>query len=84
MTNIKEQTIPTAYSREVNVDLTLKYTGEMITLLAKGTETNGRFAFMEVKVRSGTHSCMWSCPRAALPLSPCRRPSKLLIRFKQF
>jgi quercetin dioxygenase-like cupin family protein len=53
MTNIKEQTIPTAYSRAVNVDLTLKYTGEMITLLAKGTETNGRFAFMEVKVRPG-------------------------------
>ncbi|SRR5260370_11536412 len=42
MTNIKEQTIPTAYSREVNVESTLKYMGEMITLLAKGTETNGR------------------------------------------
>src|SRR5258708_31535522 len=54
MTNIKEQTIPTAYSREVNVDSTLKYAGEVITLLAKATETNGRFAFMEVKVRPGT------------------------------
>jgi hypothetical protein len=40
MTNIKEQTIPTAYYREVNVDSTLKYMGEVITLLAKGTETN--------------------------------------------
>jgi quercetin dioxygenase-like cupin family protein len=54
MRNIKEQTIPTAYSREVNVDSTLKYMGEVITFLAKGTETNGRFAFMEVKVRPGT------------------------------
>ena len=54
MTNIKEQTIPTAYSREVNVESTLKYMGEVITFLAKGTETNGRFAFMEVKVRPGT------------------------------
>jgi len=41
MTNIKEQTIPTAYSREVNVESTLKYMGEVITFLAKGTETNG-------------------------------------------
>lgn len=54
MTNIKEQTIPTAYSREVNVESTLKYMGEVITFLAKGTETSGRFAFMEVKVRPGT------------------------------
>jgi len=54
MTNIQEQTLRTAYSREVNVDSTLKYAGEVITLLAKATETNGRFAFMEVKVRPGT------------------------------
>jgi quercetin dioxygenase-like cupin family protein len=54
MTNIEEQTIPAAYSCEVNVDSTLKYMGEVITLLAKATETNGRFAFMEVKVRPGT------------------------------
>jgi hypothetical protein len=39
MTNIEEQTIPTAYSRKVNVDSTLKYMGEVITLLPKGTET---------------------------------------------
>ena len=36
MTNIKEQTIPTAYSREVNVELTLKYMGEVITSLVLG------------------------------------------------
>jgi Cupin domain len=38
----------------VNVDSTLKYAGEVITLLAKATETNGCFAFMEVKVQPGT------------------------------
>jgi quercetin dioxygenase-like cupin family protein len=54
MTNIKEQTIPTAYSREVNVESTLKYMGEVITFLAKASETDGRFALMEVKVRAGT------------------------------
>jgi quercetin dioxygenase-like cupin family protein len=54
MTNIKEQTIPTAYSREVNVESTFKYMGEVITFLAKASETDGRFALMEVKVRAGT------------------------------
>ena len=53
MTNTDKQWIPPAYSREVNVDSTIKYMGQVITVLAKGTETNGRFAFMEVKVRPG-------------------------------
>ena len=53
MTDIDKQWIPAAYSREGNVDSTIKYMGQVITVLAKGTETNGRFAFMEVKVRPG-------------------------------
>jgi quercetin dioxygenase-like cupin family protein len=53
MTNTDKQLFPAAYSREVNVDSTIKYMGQVITVLAKGTETNGRFAFMEVKVRPG-------------------------------
>ena len=53
MTNTDKQLIPAAFSREVNVDSTIKYMGQVITVLAKGTETNGRFAFMEVKVRPG-------------------------------
>jgi quercetin dioxygenase-like cupin family protein len=48
-----EQLIPSAYSREVNIASTIKYMGQVITLLAKGSETNGRLAFMEVKVRPG-------------------------------
>ena len=53
MTNTNKQFVPVAYSREVSVDSTIKYMGEVITVLAKATETNGRFAFMEVKVRPG-------------------------------
>jgi quercetin dioxygenase-like cupin family protein len=53
VTNTDKQLILAAYSREVNVDSTIKYMGQVITVLAKGTETNGRFAFMEVKVRHG-------------------------------
>ena len=53
MTNTNKQLAPVAYSREVKVDSTIKYMGQVITVLAKGAETNGRFAFMEVKVRPG-------------------------------
>ena len=53
MTDIDKQRIPAAYYREVNVDSTIKYMGQVITVLAKGSETNGCFAFMEVKVRPG-------------------------------
>ena len=53
MKDTDKQLIPAAYSRAVNVDSTIKYMGQVITVLAKGTETNGRFAFMEVKVRPG-------------------------------
>jgi quercetin dioxygenase-like cupin family protein len=53
MTNTDKQLVPAAYSREVNVDSTIKYMGQVITVLAKGTETDGRLAFMEVKVRPG-------------------------------
>src|SRR5271163_657433 len=53
MTNTDRQLISAAYSREVGVDSTIKYMGQVITVLAKGTETNGRLAFMEVKIRPG-------------------------------
>jgi quercetin dioxygenase-like cupin family protein len=53
MTNTDKQLTPAAYSREMSIESTIKYVGQVITVLAKGTETNGRFAFMEVKVRPG-------------------------------
>jgi len=54
MTHNDKHLNPAPYSREVTVNSTLKYMGEVITPLAKGTETNGRPAYMEVKVRPGT------------------------------
>ncbi len=53
MKSTGEQSAPSVFAREVNVASTIKYMGQVITLLAKGTETNGRLAFMEVKVRPG-------------------------------
>lgn len=47
MSNMKEQAIPTAFSREANVRSTIKYMGSLMTFLAKGSETGGRFALME-------------------------------------
>ena len=38
MTNTDKQLIPTAYSREVNVDSTFAYMGSLMTFLAKGSE----------------------------------------------
>jgi mannose-6-phosphate isomerase-like protein (cupin superfamily) len=53
MTNTAEQTIPTAYARKVNVDSSIQYMGSLMTFLAKGSETGGRFALMEFHTKSG-------------------------------
>jgi len=53
MTNIKEQTIPTAYSREVNVESTLKYMGEVITFLVLGNVSTLSEARFHKSVKSG-------------------------------
>ena len=53
MSNTQKHQGPTAYCREVGVNSTIKYMGQVITTLAKATETNGRFSLMEVKVRPG-------------------------------
>ena len=53
MTNTDKQLIPTAYSREVNVDSTFAYMGSLMTFLAKGSETSGRFALMEYHTKPG-------------------------------
>jgi mannose-6-phosphate isomerase-like protein (cupin superfamily) len=53
MMNIEEQTISTAYSREVNVDSTISYMGSLVTFLAKGSETSGRFALVEYHTKPG-------------------------------
>ena len=53
MTNIEEQTIPTVYSREVNLASTIAYMGSLVTFLAKGSETSGRFALVEYRTKPG-------------------------------
>ena len=53
MTNTDKQLIPTAYSREVNVDSTFVYMGSLMTFLARGSETGGRFALMEYHTKPG-------------------------------
>lgn len=52
MTNTEEQAIP-AYARKVNVESTIQYMGSLMTFLAKGSETGGRFALMEFRTKSG-------------------------------
>ena len=53
MTNTQQQTIPTAYSCEANVDSTIAYMGSLMTFLAKGSETSGRFALMAYHTKPG-------------------------------
>ncbi|HWO00333.1 MAG TPA: hypothetical protein VNS63_13810, partial [Blastocatellia bacterium] len=56
MTNIKEQTIPTAYSREVNVESTLKYMGEVITFLVLGNAPGSRNVIESISWRQSTRA----------------------------
>jgi hypothetical protein len=53
MINTEVQTMPTAYARRVNVDSTIEYMGSLMTFLAKGSETGGRFALMEYRTKPG-------------------------------
>ena len=53
MTNNVEQRIPMAYEHKVKVDSTIEYMGSLMTFLAKGSETGGRFALMEFRTKPG-------------------------------
>ena len=53
MKQIEKQELPTAFARVVNVDSTLAYMGSLMTFLAKGSETGGRFALMEYHTKPG-------------------------------
>ena len=50
---VKEQLLPTAFARAVNVDTTLAHMGSLMSFLAKGSETSGRFALMEFRTKPG-------------------------------
>jgi mannose-6-phosphate isomerase-like protein (cupin superfamily) len=53
MIQVEEQLLPTAFTRAVNVDSTFAYMGSLMTFLAKGSETSGRFALMEYHTKPG-------------------------------
>lgn len=53
MMQVEEQLLPTAFARAVNVDSTINYMGSLMTFLAKGSETGGRFALMEYHAKPG-------------------------------
>jgi hypothetical protein len=50
---VKEQLSPTAFARAVNVDSTFAYMGSLVTFLAKGSETSGRFALVQYHTKPG-------------------------------
>src|SRR5215469_12239368 len=47
------QNQPTAFGRAVDVESTFAYMGSLMTFLAKGSETSGRFALMEFHTKPG-------------------------------
>ena len=53
MTNTERNKIPTPFSREANVESTIDYMGSLMTFLAKGSETSGRFALMLYHTKPG-------------------------------
>lgn len=50
---VEKQVLPTAYARTANVDSTYAYMGSLMTFLAKGSDTGGRFALMEYLTKPG-------------------------------
>ena len=53
MVQVEEYLLPMAFARAVDVDSTFAYMGSLMTFLAKGSETGGRFALMEYHTRTG-------------------------------
>jgi mannose-6-phosphate isomerase-like protein (cupin superfamily) len=53
MIQLEEQLLPTAFARAVKVESTFAYMGSLMTFLAKGSETSGRFALMEFHTKAG-------------------------------
>src|SRR6516164_1612558 len=50
---VEEHLLPMAFARAVDVDSTFAYMGSLMTFLAKGSETGGRFALVEYLTRPG-------------------------------
>src|SRR5215831_522058 len=53
MIQVEEHLLPMAFARAVDLDSTFAYMGSLMTFLAKGSETGGRFALMEYHTKPG-------------------------------
>src|SRR5215467_1763191 len=53
MIQAEEHQLPMAFARAVDLDSTFAYMGSLMTFLAKGSETGGRFALMEYHTKPG-------------------------------
>jgi mannose-6-phosphate isomerase-like protein (cupin superfamily) len=53
MMQFEQQLLPTAFARAVTLESTFAYMGSLMTFLAKGSETGGRFALMEFHTKPG-------------------------------
>jgi mannose-6-phosphate isomerase-like protein (cupin superfamily) len=53
MMQLEEHLLPMAFARAVDVNSTFAYMGSLMTFLAKGSETGGRFALMEYYTKHG-------------------------------
>src|SRR5215813_14472064 len=53
MMKFEEQLSPAAFARAVTIESTFAYMGSLMTFLAKGSETRGRFALMELRTKPG-------------------------------
>ena len=53
MMQVEEHLLPMAFARAVDLDSTFAYMGSLMTFLAKGSETGGRFALMEYHTKPG-------------------------------
>ena len=54
MIQVEEHWSPTAFARAVDVNSTFAYMGSLMTFLAKGSETGGRFALMQYHTKPGS------------------------------
>jgi len=53
MIQVEDKLLPTAFARTVNIDSTVAYMGSLMTFLAEGSKTGGRFALMEYRTKPG-------------------------------
>jgi hypothetical protein len=79
MVQVEEQLLPTAFARAANVDSTFAYMGSLMTFLATGSETGGRFALMEYHTKPGM-SLRLTSMSGNMSRTTCWKAHALLLR----